>query len=41
VAKNVDPARLETVGFGESKPISSDPAQNRRVTLVIIPNTAG
>jgi outer membrane protein OmpA-like peptidoglycan-associated protein len=41
VARNVNAARLQTVGFGESKPISSDPAQNRRVTMVITPNSAG
>lgn len=41
IARNVAPARLDTVGFGESKPISSDPAQNRRVTIVIIPNRQG
>ncbi len=41
VARNVSAARLQTVGFGESKPISSDPAQNRRVTMVITPNSAG
>ncbi|MGD8250865.1 MAG: OmpA family protein [Desulfobacterales bacterium] len=41
VARNVNAARLQTIGFGESKPISSDPAQNRRVTMVITPNSAG
>ncbi len=42
MSRNVDPARLETVGFGESKPIASDDTEagrqmNRRVTVVIIP----
>jgi outer membrane protein OmpA-like peptidoglycan-associated protein len=41
LSRNVAAARMETVGFGESKPISSDPAQNRRVTVVIIPNRQG
>ena len=33
----VDPTRIQTVGFGESQPISSDDAMNRRVVIVIIP----
>lgn len=33
----VDPNRIQTVGFGESQPISSNDAMNRRVNVVIIP----
>ncbi|OEU65156.1 MAG: hypothetical protein BBJ57_01870 [Desulfobacterales bacterium PC51MH44] len=33
----VDPNRIQTVGFGESQPISSNDAMNRRVHVVIIP----
>ncbi|MBW1957007.1 MAG: OmpA family protein [Deltaproteobacteria bacterium] len=33
----VDPTRIQTVGFGESQPISSNDAMNRRVVIVIIP----
>jgi len=35
--KGVDPARIQTVGFGESQPISSNDAMNRNVVIVIIP----
>ena len=35
--RGVDPARIQTVGFGESQPISSNDAMNRRVVIVIIP----
>ena len=35
--RGVDPARIQTVGFGESQPISSNDAINRRVVIVIIP----
>jgi outer membrane protein OmpA-like peptidoglycan-associated protein len=35
--KGVDPTRIQTVGFGESQPISSNDAMNRRVLIVIIP----
>lgn len=35
--RGVDPRRIETVGYGESMPISSNPAVNRRVEIVIIP----
>ncbi|MBF0209992.1 MAG: OmpA family protein [Desulfamplus sp.] len=37
IQRGVDPARLEVIGFGESQPISSDDATNRRVNIVIIP----
>ena len=33
----VNLARIQIVGFGESQPISSDDAMNRRVVIVIIP----
>ncbi len=39
--RSVDPARIQTVGYGESQPISSDDAMNRRVSIVIIPIQAG
>ncbi len=35
--RSVDPMRIQTVGYGESQPISSDDAMNRRVNIVIIP----
>jgi len=35
--RGVDPARIQTVGYGESQPISSNDAMNRRVNIVIIP----
>lgn len=37
VQKNVDPQRVQKVGYGESMPISSNHALNRRVNIVIIP----
>ncbi|MBW2636139.1 MAG: OmpA family protein [Deltaproteobacteria bacterium] len=37
VQRGVDPIRIEAVGFGESQPISSDSATNRRVNIVITP----
>lgn len=37
IQKGVHPARIIAVGYGESIPVSSDPAQNRRVNIVIIP----
>lgn len=39
VQRGLDPARIQPVGFGESQPISSDNATNRRVNVVIIPVT--
>jgi outer membrane protein OmpA-like peptidoglycan-associated protein len=39
--RDVDPARIQTVGYGESQPISSNAALNRRVNIVIIPIRAG
>lgn len=35
--RGVDPRRIETVGYGESMPISSNDAMNRRVEIIIIP----
>lgn len=37
IQRGIDPNRIRAVGFGESQPISSDNAMNRRVTLRIIP----
>lgn len=37
IQRGVDPMRMETIGFGESQPISSNDATNRRVNIVIIP----
>jgi outer membrane protein OmpA-like peptidoglycan-associated protein len=39
VQRGVDPRRVYTVGFGESQPISSNNAVNRRVNIVIMPIT--
>lgn len=39
--RGVDPARIQTVGYGESQPISSNAAMNRRVNIVIMPIRAG
>ena len=33
----VDQYRMTAIGLGESQPISSNPAQNRRVTMVLTP----
>ncbi len=35
--RGVDPARMQTIGYGESRPISSEHAINRRVVVVITP----
>lgn len=37
VRSGVAPGRIRTVGYGESRPISSDHAMNRRVEVVIVP----
>lgn len=37
VRQGVDPRRIATVGYGESRPVSSNHAANRRVEVVIIP----
>ncbi len=39
--RGVDPLRVQTVGYGESQPISSNDAVNRRVNIVIIPIETG
>lgn len=41
VQRGVDPRRIQTVGFGESQPMSSSAATNRRVNIVITPITQG
>lgn len=38
--QGINPARIRTIGYGESRPISSDHAVNRRVEITIIPITA-
>jgi len=37
--QGVNPARIRAVGYGESRPISSNPAMNRRVEITIVPLT--
>lgn len=41
VQRSVDSRRINAVGFGESQPISSDNATNRRVSIVIAPIQQG
>jgi outer membrane protein OmpA-like peptidoglycan-associated protein len=41
VNRGVDPQRLTAVGYGESRPVSSSDAMNRRVELVIEPIRQG
>ena len=41
VQKAVDSRRINAVGFGESQPISSSNATNRRVSIVIVPIQQG
>lgn len=40
IQQGVDAQRISIVGYGESQPISSDDAANRRVNIVIIPIVA-
>ena len=40
IQQGVDERRISTVGFGESQPISSSDAANRRVNIVIMPIVA-
>ncbi|MFV0437121.1 MAG: OmpA family protein [Desulfopila sp.] len=40
VQRGVDPARIQSYGYGESQPISSSAAMNRRVEITIVPNQA-
>ncbi|MBN2179840.1 MAG: OmpA family protein [Deltaproteobacteria bacterium] len=37
IQRGVDPIRIESIGYGESQPISSNNAVNRRVNIVITP----
>jgi outer membrane protein OmpA-like peptidoglycan-associated protein len=37
VQRGVDPMRIQTIGYGESQPVSSSDAMNRRVEIVIVP----
>ncbi len=37
VQQGVDPQRIDAIGYGESQPISSSDAMNRRVNIVINP----
>ncbi|THB76303.1 MAG: OmpA family protein [Desulfobacteraceae bacterium] len=39
VYNGVDPRRIRAVGYGETRPISSDHAMNRRVEIIIVPVT--
>lgn len=39
--RGVNPDRISTVGYGETQPISSDHAMNRRVNIVITPIRQG
>lgn len=41
IQRAVDPGRITAVGYGESQPISSDNATNRRVSIVITPIEQG
>ena len=41
VQKAVAPSRISTIGYGESQPISSSDALNRRVNIVITPIQGG
>ena len=41
VQRAVDPRRINAVGYGELRPISSDNATNRRVSIVITPIQQG
>ena len=41
VQRSVDSRRINSVGYGESQPISSDNATNRRVSIVIAPIQQG
>ena len=41
VQRGVDPMRIQAIGFGETQPISSSDAMNRRVNIVIDPIRQG
>ena len=40
IQMGVDSSRIQAIGYGESQPISSDDAMNRRVNIVIKPIVA-
>lgn len=40
VQRGIDPMRIQSYGYGESQPISSNDAMNRRVEIIIVPNQA-
>lgn len=40
VQRGVDPMRIQSYGYGETQPISSSDAMNRRVEIIILPNQA-
>jgi len=41
VQRGIDARRMQAIGYGESQPISSDNAMNRRVSIVITPIRQG
>ncbi len=41
IRNGISPQRIRAVGYGESRPISSDHAMNRRVEVIIIPIRQG
>lgn len=41
IHRGVDPRRIQAVGYGESQPISSNNAMNRRVGMVLTPIRQG
>jgi len=41
IQRGVDPARIRAMGYGESQPVSSQHAMNRRVDIVIEPVVSG
>lgn len=41
IQQGINPDRIVAIGYGESQPISSDNAMNRRVEIVIVPVTRG
>lgn len=41
IQRNVNPARIQAIGYGESMPISSSHDLNRRVNIVIVPIQEG
>ena len=41
IQNGISPERITAVGYGESRPISSDHAMNRRVEIIIVPVRQG